>query len=255
MVELLVVIAIIALLASLLFPALGAAREQGRSAVCTSNLRQLATALILYGSDHEGRLPGVENIFGDADDEKSWIGKEVIPEGFDASAYWTPDREGVITTYLGMDKKTANTVCRCPSLPFSGLASGKGSNGMFDYCMIKAFAGASLLQIPSKAVLYRNSSNPIDAPTPMVVEEDPAQYCNNTWIDTGHSNVDVFGSWHNGRGKYAAVDGSVQILIKNEQPNNTMPRVLDWSVEQGTTVYGIWDSNTAFGQWHNGFPY
>lgn len=57
LVELLVVIGIIALLISLLLPALAAAKRSARSAVCSSNLRQLATAALAYANDNRGYYP------------------------------------------------------------------------------------------------------------------------------------------------------------------------------------------------------
>lgn len=57
LVELLVVIAIIAVLISLLLPALGRAREQARMTQCASNLRQVALAMLSYISDAKGSLP------------------------------------------------------------------------------------------------------------------------------------------------------------------------------------------------------
>ncbi|MFM7103652.1 MAG: type II secretion system protein [Verrucomicrobiota bacterium] len=57
LVELLVVMAIMALLASLLLPALASAREQGRKARCVSNARQFMLACLLYAQDQRGRLP------------------------------------------------------------------------------------------------------------------------------------------------------------------------------------------------------
>lgn len=50
LIELLVVISIVALLISILLPALGAARDAGRSAQCLSNLRQIGTATYQYAS-------------------------------------------------------------------------------------------------------------------------------------------------------------------------------------------------------------
>lgn len=54
LVELLVVIAIIALLASLLFPALGAARDMAKSIGCQNSLKQLGVATQMYTNDWNG---------------------------------------------------------------------------------------------------------------------------------------------------------------------------------------------------------
>jgi type II secretory pathway pseudopilin PulG len=57
LVELLVVIAIIAILSSLLLPALHGAREQGRRVVCLSQLRQFNVGISYYATDFDGFLP------------------------------------------------------------------------------------------------------------------------------------------------------------------------------------------------------
>jgi prepilin-type N-terminal cleavage/methylation domain-containing protein/prepilin-type processing-associated H-X9-DG protein len=59
LIELLVVIAIIAILASILFPVFGRARENARRSSCQSNLKQIGLGLQQYTQDYDERFPVV----------------------------------------------------------------------------------------------------------------------------------------------------------------------------------------------------
>jgi prepilin-type N-terminal cleavage/methylation domain-containing protein/prepilin-type processing-associated H-X9-DG protein len=92
LIELLVVIAIIAILAALLLPALSRAKEQGRTAQCTSNTRQIMLGIMLYVADH-GTYPSTTDETAD----------EFLPS-------WFPK----IRPYLG-DYTNSISALRCPS--------------------------------------------------------------------------------------------------------------------------------------------
>ncbi len=62
LIELLVVIAIIAILAAMLLPVLGRAKEAGRRIACLNNLKQLSLAAQLYVDNNQGAYPPRDNL-------------------------------------------------------------------------------------------------------------------------------------------------------------------------------------------------
>jgi prepilin-type N-terminal cleavage/methylation domain-containing protein/prepilin-type processing-associated H-X9-DG protein len=72
LIELLVVIAIIAILASLLLPALAKAKAEAKTTGCINNLKQLQTCYIMYTGDYNGRLVP-NDAAPTAEDSDSWM--------------------------------------------------------------------------------------------------------------------------------------------------------------------------------------
>lgn len=73
LIELLVVIAIIAILASLLLPALAKAKEKARSTSCINNLRQMSLASRLYADDQDNRFCYTFQVRGANVFRKAWF--------------------------------------------------------------------------------------------------------------------------------------------------------------------------------------
>src|SRR5437667_7639673 len=71
LIELLVVIAIIAILASLLLPALARAKMKAQGIQCLNNLNQLSLSWIMYGDDNADRIP--PNQLNGTDPTRTWV--------------------------------------------------------------------------------------------------------------------------------------------------------------------------------------
>jgi prepilin-type N-terminal cleavage/methylation domain-containing protein len=101
LIELLVVIAIIAILASMLLPALAKAKEQGHRTMCTNNQKQFMLANHLYTGDNEEWMP-----HNNWDFNTAWPGWLCRPP---FSLPETNIQTGVFWPYL-----TAYEIYRCP---------------------------------------------------------------------------------------------------------------------------------------------
>ncbi|MDA3873540.1 MAG: hypothetical protein PF795_06240, partial [Kiritimatiellae bacterium] len=232
--------------------------ERAKATACKSNMRQLGLAIISFAGDHEGRLPGAyaNSANPDVRGGGPFVGKEVlIPEANYTLWLNDPDTVGSLSEYLTIGEGDARRYYRCPALKFTGLDTGVGSNGMFDYKYVKAFAGVPLHRIPTTSILDHDWVM-YTLPTPIIFEEDPREHGNNYYIDPGFSNADRIGTWHPKlTGHYIAIDGSVHAFMSKR--NHEGPRCFSWRAGgDPENFHGsgtpFWDSNISYGQWHVG---
>jgi prepilin-type N-terminal cleavage/methylation domain-containing protein len=146
LIELLVVIAIIAVLASLLLPALGKAKESARSVYCMNNIRQIAMASVTYSVDFNSHLPSFRDwLFSKPGDLSTG---RLFPYLNSKPVYLCP------TDKIELASKSRSNATAPPPMP---LGQNRNFPRDYSYAMNCAICHATDLSgflEPSKTVLY-----------------------------------------------------------------------------------------------------
>jgi prepilin-type N-terminal cleavage/methylation domain-containing protein len=245
LIELLVTIAIIAILASLLLPAMARAKGAGQRAACTSNVRQLAIAMQMYLNDNDDYFPAA-NVWGDFHDEE-WLRWNPLRTGL---IFKPQDRTNLLTTgivpYL---TRFSTNLFDCPadtklsryrrkplSFPqfvwdyqdyhFSYTLSNPFWVSHFSpqrYSEKYGMASSSVLDAKNLPILYKFRASGVKNPSQKIMFADELMLyelkSEPDWRDFSVPRsagwnwpVDKITSRHNGRGIIANADGSVEAI-------------------------------------------
>jgi len=227
LIELLVVIAIIAILASLLLPALAKAKSKGQGISCMSNLRQIMLAWRLYADDHnETLLAAEDDIKGRPNWFSGWVNFNPNDRAnWDITAHLT---KSPMWPYCG----NSQGIFKCPADKATTVVQGQKVSRVRSNSMSQVFGRGTWLPAPA----YRTYAKMADMTTPspsmvwVFLDEHPdsvndAAFANQmvTANNLGAAYIiDFPASYHNGACGFAFADGHAE--IKKWLDGRTKPR-------------------------------
>jgi prepilin-type N-terminal cleavage/methylation domain-containing protein/prepilin-type processing-associated H-X9-DG protein len=168
LIELLVVVAIIAILMAVLMPAMSRAREQGKRAVCLSNVKQFGVSWVLYADDNDQKIVNsctIENSEGHDDKtEPCWM---YFHNNWDTQQRIDGVRRGAMWPYVKQLK-----IYKCPT----------GIRGEVNtYAIVDAMNGAiSPMRSFSKQLMIKNKTQ-IKRPGERIVYVDEGKTSVQSW--------------------------------------------------------------------------
>jgi len=222
LIELLVVIACIAIVASLLLPALHEAKAKAVNTQCQNNLRQLALGALLYAADAEDALP-----YNMGEDEiRRRVAQGEYVNWTSTIMNWELDSDNTNTVLLtrggiGPEVGLVPNVYRCPyDRAVSDIQARVGwSRRVRSYSMNAMIGDAgeitrtgSNTNNPTYQQFFRLAQVPAAARIFMFVEEHPDSINDGYFLNKPTVNVwhDLPASYHGGAANFAYTDGHIE---------------------------------------------
>jgi len=235
LIELLVVIAIIALLLGILMPALSKSRRIAKAIVCSNQMRQIGTAVLVYAQENE----------------------EYLPRSSHSAAVFRSLRWGqAIMPYLGRGRykigvtdfnDLLNGLYRCPADIRRNAAWSYGKNVWFELSSSETGALLGMASGPTywKLAQIRNPARIVEfgemAGSNMAAAGSADHIMAHFWLMGGVPEID-FNRHGNGTSNYIFLDGHIERLVfkqtfdPNTKTDNWNPGAYNWN--NNTTAQG-----------------
>jgi prepilin-type N-terminal cleavage/methylation domain-containing protein/prepilin-type processing-associated H-X9-DG protein len=266
LIELLVVISIIAILASLILPAMARAKARAQASFCLNNTKQLAVAWMVYADDHNGQLaynlgqsarnPVALPSIASTSMADNWVNNvenwELNPDNTNAAA--------VVATGLGPYTSKTAALYHCPSdNVLSELQKQNGWPGRVRSYSMNAMVGdaggfsqtGTNLNNPSYVQFFRTVGIPRPSDIFVFLDEHPDSIDDGYFLNREFAQPtwnDLPASYHDGAASFSFADGHAELHrwrnASTKQParaygiNPVLPMVITDGVDDLSWVLG-----------------
>ena len=224
LIELLVVIAIIAILASILMPALSQARERSRLSRCISNLKEIGTALSNYANDYEGFIIPAYPYFATKSGEANngvncWVPMLVKQKYLSSSNYAKPIKNSYA---VGVSRPAGVFLCPSQTDFYQYSAANAAANSCYG---LGTFIG-TYSNNPTDVTIRPRKINQLKTPSKVMYLGEKEHGPKTAYFVSPYRDADQAGTGyildgmirHNGKGNYLFFDFHVATKSYNEVP-------------------------------------